>query len=603
MTGDSRTELDNHADTCVVGKHSLILNDFDRPVNVTGYDESQGTVAHNMRTVTAAVAYDDPYTGKVVIIVIHQAILIPHLNVNLICPMQARVNDIGICDIPKFLAKNPTEHTHAVTFPKLKESDEFIIPLSLKGVTSFFPTRKPSKQEYDSAETVLELTYESPEWDPKSTMFEQQEESMMDSRGQVLTNDTVGPRGRMFMVSGLQTFAPTLPFDLYDCYGMAEDNLGMALESNRSVAGVGIARSENRGSLDPNKLAQTWGIGLEAAKRTIQATTQRGMRTVLHPSLSRRFRTNDRQLRYRRLPVELFTDTLISTVLSKRKNKCAQIFAHRNGWARAFPMANKSDAHEALSLLFARDGVPAALIMDGSKEQILGEFRKKAREAGCHVKQTEPYSPWSNAAEGCIRELKRGAARKMVKTKSPKVLWDDCLELEAYIRSNTAHDIYELKGEVPETLISGETSNITQFCDFAWYEWIYFRDTGESFPNDKEVLGRYLLPSIDVGPALTAKILKSNGQTVHRSTYRHLTDDEWKNPDEIKARADFDKAVAEKLGSGVTDSDFMSEPEAITPTYEPYLDESMDQMRRKSQQKCWTTTWAQKWYSREGTNC
>ena len=45
-------------------------------------------------------------------------------------------------------------------------------------------------------------------------------------------------------------------------------------------------------------------------------------------------------------------------------------------------------------------------------------------------------------AEGVIRELKIGSGRKMTKMKSPKVLWDDCLELEAYILSNMALDIF-----------------------------------------------------------------------------------------------------------------------------------------------------------------
>jgi len=162
------------------------------------------------------------------------------------------------------------------------------------------------------------------------------------------------------------------------------------------------------------------------------------------------------------LQSELFSDTLEATVKSTRGNKYAQVFASKVGWARAFPMAKKSQAHEGLSLLFARDGVPPAVIVDGSKEQNLGEFKRKARQADCHIKQTEPYSPWSMAAEGCIRELKRGAGRKMVKTKTPLRFWDDCIELEAYIRSNTAHDIFELNGEVPETIISGETSDISQ---------------------------------------------------------------------------------------------------------------------------------------------
>ena len=118
-------------------------------------------------------------------------------------------------------------------------------------------------------------------------------------------------------------------------------------------------------------------------------------------------------------------------------------------------MKKKADAHEGLSLLFARDDVPLTLIMDGSKEQTMGMFRKKASEAACHVKQTEPYSPWQNAAERSIRELKKAVGRKMMRSKAPQRLWDYCLELESYIRSHTAHGIVELKGEVPETMAMG----------------------------------------------------------------------------------------------------------------------------------------------------
>jgi hypothetical protein len=112
-------------------------------------------------------------------------------------------------------------------------------------------------------------------------------------------------------------------------------------------------------------------------------------------------------------------------------------------------MKRKGDAHEALSLLFKRDGVPHEMRLDDSKEQTQGNFKRKLNEANCHMKMTEPYSPWQQAAEGCIRELKRGVSRKMLKTGSPKRLWDHCIELEGLIRSHTANDIYSTGGEVP----------------------------------------------------------------------------------------------------------------------------------------------------------
>jgi hypothetical protein len=66
-------------------------------------------------------------------------------------------------------------------------------------------------------------------------------------------------------------------------------------------------------------------------------------------------------------------------------------------------MKCKGEAHEALSLVFARDGVPNTMIVDGALEQVQGDFKRKCREADCRLKQTEPYMPRSNAAEGVIR--------------------------------------------------------------------------------------------------------------------------------------------------------------------------------------------------------
>ena len=85
------------------------------------------------------------------------------------------------------------------------------------------------------------------------------------------------------------------------------------------------------------------------------------------------------------------------------------------------------------------------------------------------------------------------------------------------ISSVTALDIYGLSGQVPETMVSGETADISPFAAFKWYHWIMYRDTTSSFPEDKMVLGRDLGPAIDVGPAMTQKVLKSTGQTIYWS--------------------------------------------------------------------------------------
>jgi len=52
------------------------------------------------------------------------------------------------------------------------------------------------------------------------------------------------------------------------------------------------------------------------------------------------------------------------------------------------------------------------MVLDGLKEQCHGNFKRKLREADCHLRQTKPYSPWQQADEGCIRELKQGSPKK-----------------------------------------------------------------------------------------------------------------------------------------------------------------------------------------------
>ncbi len=80
---------------------------------------------------------------------------------------------------------------------------------------------------------------------------------------------------------------------------------------------------------------------------------------------------------YCRLHHNIFTDTMFTSTMSRRSNKCAQIFSSDFGWSRAYPMKSKGEAHEALSLLFQREGVPPLMVMDGSKEQTLGKFCHK----------------------------------------------------------------------------------------------------------------------------------------------------------------------------------------------------------------------------------
>jgi hypothetical protein len=130
---ETTLELDSRANTCVLGRDVLIILDYNRPVSVVGYDESLGSKTY--QTVSGAVAYDDPQTGRMLHFIINQAIHIPHLDHHLLCPMQCRVNDVIVNNLPKFLATDPTDQTHALTLTNPNNPlQPVILPLILMGV-------------------------------------------------------------------------------------------------------------------------------------------------------------------------------------------------------------------------------------------------------------------------------------------------------------------------------------------------------------------------------------------------------------------------------------------------------------------------------------
>jgi hypothetical protein len=79
------------------------------------------------------------------------------------------------------------------------------------------------------------------------------------------------------------------------------------------------------------------------------------------------------------------------------------VFCTADGWARALPMKLKSEAHEALSMLFHQDCMPNVMVMDGAKVRV--DFGQNSCDDGCHIKHTDVSN--SNLGEGGVQELKR----------------------------------------------------------------------------------------------------------------------------------------------------------------------------------------------------
>ena len=64
----------------------------------------------------------------------------------------------------------------------------------------------------------------------------------------------------------------------------------------------------------------------------------------------------------------------------------------------------------------------------------------------------------SHAVKREIKEIEKGTDSRLLDSRLPKHLWDGCLELVAFIRSNNAHNIYKVDREEPQVRITDETS-------------------------------------------------------------------------------------------------------------------------------------------------
>jgi hypothetical protein len=122
-------------------------------------------------------------------------------------------------------------------------------------------------------------------------------------------------------------------------------------------------------------------------------------------------------------------------------------------------------------------------------------------------------------------------------------------------------------GQVPETKMTGNTTNISHMVEFGWYDWVMFCNNETSYPDDNLILGFYLGPAIDTGLALTAKILKLNGVFVCRSTLLHLTDEELSSFVHKDMRCKFDESIEHHLGPAALLQDFPSENLTPDPAY------------------------------------
>ena len=125
----------------------------------------------------------------------------------------------------------------------------------------------------------------------------------------------------------------------------------------------------------------------------------------------------------------------------------------------------------------------------------------------CH-KSKEVKALWANRAELYVGLFKEAVRKDMLEKDSPFIFWDYCAERRALITNMTAKDLFQLQGTTLHTITFGEEGDISNICQFGWYDWVYFRESVAVFPYLVEVLGRCLDPTKNEGNEMAQWVLK-----------------------------------------------------------------------------------------------
>jgi hypothetical protein len=272
----------------------------------------------------------------------------------------------------------------------------------------------------------------------------------------------------------------------------------------------------------PENVAKRWLVGIKTAKKTLDVTTQRGVRSIPTNPATRRFKTQMAHLRYPHMGGMFYSDIMEPKVLSLESQRYAHVIGNGRGFAKVYPMDRKNESIYALDDFVKKVGIPETLLCDNDTTmEGWREWKKRIQKYSNDPKYTEPHSPFQNKAELDIRELKRLVRRLQDKTRSPRRLWNYLVTLCTRIRSFGAGSHPDLNNRSAFKQVHGWTPDISLYIMHGWYEVVSFLDND----NDRK-LACWLGPAEDYGGEDTMFLLPKSAKPIVRSTVWSLIPEE-----------------------------------------------------------------------------
>ena len=268
-----RLGIDTWADTSCSGKH-LYVEEFimGKYVTATGFTKELGQI-DSLPLANVLYAYDKP-DSEVVILELNNTIYLgDRMEDSLMNPIQCEEEDIRVDVRPSRYYTDST--AQSMVFP-----DGTRLPIEYHGVLPYIPIRRPTVDEVHTCRR-LQLTSKD-EWDPFLLSGSFSTMTMDVSGTSFIDAIQADPLGEELMSMQLPVLLDEFTYDV---------------EESGTFCAV---RTQKSGEyITPEEMATKLMIGLKTANRTLRATTSKFIRTT--GSLTKRFRTDKAQLRYKQL--------------------------------------------------------------------------------------------------------------------------------------------------------------------------------------------------------------------------------------------------------------------------------------------------------------
>ena len=542
---DGRIELDTHADTFVAGRNCMLMRFTERVCDVMPYSDDYEP-KKGIPIVQAATGYTDA-NGQRSILVFNEALWIPELENSLMNPNQLRHYGVHVQDNPY--------HQDPMTIHKDDDEEGFVACLKSSGTNIYIDTWTPTHKDLE-VHRHIELTSPRP-WNPYEVQFpglseieigEIEERNISSLEYNTKPNDDAktdfdDAYNRPLRIFDIRAFNARI---MKSSVIPTKISNGPLHEDQLMPPKTFISTSRHSNTT-PEDLSEAWNISIEQAKMTLEATTQNHVRSAIMP-LSRRYRI-DRMFEPHRLIGEMASDTMDPRCDGLHGDRYCQVFGNRKMFCEAYPIKRKADCDDALKKFLRDFGAPDIMVTDGAREQTSRGTKWQAtlRKNKITGVITPPHRPNLNPAETVIRELRKRWYRSIFRTNCPRALWNYGLPHFAKLMQLTASNAADLNGKTPLGDLTGETPDISQYLDFGWYDWVWYK---ENAGLDVPRLGRFLGIAHSSSNLMTFHILPESGIPVQAGTVQRMTELE-KQTDAHKERMQaFTEKIAKKFKEG-----------------------------------------------------